>query len=116
MPDAHIDTSSVLAFLGLSSLLGEDVRLTPATGFGAFAAAFPGGLDGVFTARAAGAALETAGFGGGDGAGCVAVCGMLSLAVPPELSLEFTCGTETSVACVLVTDAAVTAGAGLLLP
>lgn len=40
---------------------------------------------------------------------------MLSLDVPPELSLEFTCGTETSLACMLVTDAAVTAGAGLFL-
>lgn len=35
--------------------------------------------------------------------------------LPPELSLEFICGTVTSEACVLVTDAAVTAGAGLLL-
>lgn len=37
------------------------------------------------------------------------------ISLPPELSLEFTCGTETSVACMLVTDAAVTAGAGLFL-
>lgn len=37
------------------------------------------------------------------------------ITLPPELSLEFTCGTETSVACMLVTDAAVTAGAGLFL-
>jgi len=35
--------------------------------------------------------------------------------LPPELSLEFICGTVTSEACMLVTDAAVTAGAGLLL-
>lgn len=35
--------------------------------------------------------------------------------LPPELSLEFVCGTVTSEACMLVTDAAVTAGAGLLL-
>lgn len=37
------------------------------------------------------------------------------ISLPPELSLEFTCGRETSVACMLVTDAAVTAGAGLFL-
>ena len=41
---------------------------------------------------------------------------MLSLDGPPGLSLEFACGTETSEAWMLVTDAAVTAGAGLFLP
>lgn len=39
----------------------------------------------------------------------------MPFSLPPELSLEFICGTVTSEACVLVTDAAVTAGAGLLL-
>lgn len=39
----------------------------------------------------------------------------MSFFLPPELSLEFICGTVTSEACMLVTDAAVTAGAGLLL-
>lgn len=39
----------------------------------------------------------------------------MSFSLPPELSLEFICGTVTSETCMLVTDAAVTAGAGLLL-
>lgn len=39
----------------------------------------------------------------------------MAISLPPELSLEFICGTVTSEACMLVTDAAVTAGAGLLL-
>lgn len=39
----------------------------------------------------------------------------MPFSLPPELSLEFICGTVTSEACMLVKDAAVIAGAGLLL-
>lgn len=66
-------TSSVLVFLGLSSLWGEDVLLTPTIGLGTFVAAFPEGLGDGFTRRVEETTLETVGFGGGEMAGCVAV-------------------------------------------
>lgn len=71
-----------MVFLGLSSLWGEDVLLTPTIGLGIFAAAFPEGLGGGFTKRVEETTLETVGFGGDEMAGCVAVWGMLSLDVP----------------------------------
>lgn len=57
--------------------------MTPTTDVGIFVAAFPEGLDG-FTRRVEETTLETAGFGGDETAGWVAVCGMLSLGAPTQ--------------------------------
>lgn len=67
------NTSSVFIFLGDSSLGGDDVLFTPATGLVIFAALFPEGLCGWFTRRLDETTLEMVGFGGGEMAGCVAV-------------------------------------------
>lgn len=47
--------------------------MTPPVGLGIFVAAFPEGRGGGLTRRVAETTLETAGFGGDEMAGCVAV-------------------------------------------
>lgn len=78
------NTSSILIFLGDSSLWGEDVLFTAATGLGIFVATFPELLGDGFNRYAEGTILEMVGFGGGEMAGCVAVWGMLSFEVPMD--------------------------------
>lgn len=67
------NTSSVFIFLGDSSLWGDDVLFTPATGLVTLVAVFPEGLCGWLTRRVEETTLEMVGFGGGEMAGCVAV-------------------------------------------
>lgn len=69
----NINTSSVFIFLGDSSLWGDDVLFTPATGLVTLVAGFPEGLCGWLTTRVEETTLEMVGFGGGEMAGCVAV-------------------------------------------
>ena len=77
-------------------------------------ATFPESLCGWFTRLVEEWTLKAVGFGGGE-VGIGIGIGMLTLHVPLEHSLEFTCGTETSVACILVTHIAVITGAELFL-
>ena len=81
-----------------------------------FVAVLPEGLGGWFAKSVEEMTLAIEGFGGGETAAWGAVGGVLSLGAPRASSLGLTCCKDTSVTCTLVTDAAITASAGLFLP